>query len=30
MDLLKECNNKTLYVLRGGWTVPGIAKKVQR
>ena len=27
MELLKECNNKRVYGLRGGWTQIGIAKK---
>ena len=30
MELLKECKNKRVYALRGGWTVIGIAKKVQK
>ena len=30
MELLKECKNKRAYALRGGWTVTGIAKKVQK
>ena len=30
MELLKECNNKRVYALRGGWTITGMAKKVQK
>ena len=26
----KKCKNKRVYALRGGWTISGIAKKVQR
>ena len=27
MELLKGCNNKRVYALRGVWTITGIAKK---
>ena len=27
MELLKECNNKRVYGLRGGWTITEIEKK---
>ena len=30
MELLKECNNKRVYGLRGGWTITEIEKKVQK
>ena len=26
----RKCKNKRVYALRGGWTIIGIAKKVQR
>ena len=29
MELLKECNNKRVYGLRGGWTITEREKKVQ-
>ena len=27
MELLKECNNKRVYGLRGGWTITEMEKK---
>ena len=27
MELLKECNNKRVYGLRGGWTITELEKK---
>ena len=30
MKLQKECKNKRVYALKSGWTITGIAKKVQK
>ena len=30
IGIAKKSKNKRVYALRGGWTITGIAKKVQR
>ena len=30
MNYPKKCKNKRVFALRGGWTIIGIANKVQR